>query len=66
MQALTSEQVDGLSDNLVLDLIAVFNAMEQSCYELINRAEKEGWAPKQLQDEFEKLIGPKENEDEDE
>ena len=65
MQALTTEQVDSLADNVVLDLIAVFNAMEQTCYELIDRAEKEGWAPKQLQDEFEKLLG-KENEDEDE
>ena len=66
MQALTTEQVDGLADNLVLDLVAVFNEIEQSCYDLIDRAEKEGWPPEQLQAEFEKLIGNKEPQDENE
>ena len=66
MQAITTDQFDGLSDNLVLDLVAVFNSLEQECFELVDRAEKEGWTPEQLQSEFEKLIGPKENDDENE
>jgi hypothetical protein len=53
---LSADKFYGLTDDFVLDLIAVYALTQEQMLGLIARAEKEGWTPEELINEMEKAI----------
>lgn len=52
----TERQFNNLSSNMVKDLTALFNLMEDDINKLIEQSVKEGWTPEQLIQKIEDLI----------
>lgn len=53
---LSSNEFQQMKDGYVMDLIALFNCLEDDVNKLVVKAEKEGWTPDVLIKKIEELI----------
>ncbi len=53
---ITQDQFTDFSQPFVLDLIALFNLVEEDTVKTISKAQREGWTPDKLIKEVEKII----------
>jgi hypothetical protein len=52
----SADRFYSLTEDFVLDLIALYALTEEKMLSLIRRAEKEGWTPEELIQEMERAI----------